>query len=117
MAISEAYAGSITVSTTELSLVSGTSTLQNETTDGIYQVMLDFNAMANGDSFEFRLYEKVQSSSTKRTAFLYTFRDARGADGAIWVTDAFTLLHGWDFTLKKLSGTDRAIEYSIRKVA
>lgn len=117
MAISEPWVGSFTSSTTELSLISGTSTLQADTTDGIYQVFLDLNALANGDEFEFRVYEKVQSGSTKRVFFIAVINDAQGADAANWVTPSFILINGFDFTLKRTAGADRTIEYSVRKVA
>lgn len=114
MAVTQPYVGSFTASTTELSLVSGTSTLQNITTAGCYQAFLDLTNMANGDVYEFRIYEKVQSGSTKHIIQCYTFTDAQGADNAIWVSPALMLLNGWDFTLKRTAGADRTIEYSIR---
>lgn len=116
MAISEAWAGSFTSSTTELSLISGTSTLQADGTDGIYQVFLDLNALTGGDTFEFRVYEKVQSSSTKRVVMIATFSNAQGADSANWVSPSLILINGFDFTLKRTAGADRTIEYSVRKV-
>lgn len=117
MALTEPYEGSLTVSTTELSLVSGTSTLQEVTVDGVYQVMLDLSAMANGDAFEARIYEKVRASGTKRVIAFYLFTDAQGADGANQALEPLQLMHGWDVTLIKTAGTDRAIGYSIRKAA
>lgn len=117
MAIAEAYAGSFTSSTTELSLISGTSTLQNGTTDGIFQVFLDLSALADGDSFDFRIYEKVQAGSTKRVVMCSTFANAQGADSANWVSPALALINGYDFTLKRTAGSDRTIEYSVRSVA
>ena len=71
MAIAELYSGSATISTTEISLVSGTSSLQSDATDGIYQVFLDLNALANGDVFELKVKEKVRSADTQR-CLLYT---------------------------------------------
>jgi hypothetical protein len=118
MAISEAYSSTgLTVSTTELSLVSGTSTLQTVTTDGIFQCLLDLNALALGDSFDFRIYEKVAGGSTKRIAFIATFANAQGADNAVWISPSLVLLHGWDMTLIRTAGADRSIGYSIRSVA
>ena len=117
MAISEPYSGSITVSSVELSLVSGTSTLQSITDDGVYQIFLDINAVANGDIFEVRVKEKITSGGTQRVAFMFYISDAPGADGAGWVSPSLILLHGWDVTLVKIAGTDRSIPYSIRKVA
>jgi hypothetical protein len=117
MALTEPYSGSFSVSTTELSFVSGTSALQEVTDDGIYQLFLDLNTVANGDVFEVRVYEKVRSSSTKRVAHHFVIADAQGTDGAIAVTPPLQLMHGWDMTIDRTAGADRTIEYSIRKVA
>lgn len=117
MALTEAYAGSFSVSTTELSLVSGTSTLQEVAVAGVYQVLLDLSAMANGDVFEVRVYEKVQSSSTKRVVSVFVFADAQGADNAIAALPPLHLMHGWDITIDRTAGADRTIEYSIRRAA
>jgi hypothetical protein len=117
MAITEVYTGTLTVSTTELSLVSGTSVLQSVTDDGVYQVFLDLNAVANGDVFELRIKEKVTSAGTQRTIATFTLSDAFGADNAVWASPSLILMHGWDVTMDKTVGTDRSIPYSIRRVA
>lgn len=116
MAIAELYSGSATISTTEISLVSGTSTTQSITTDGIYQVFLDLNALANGDVFELRVKEKVRSSDTQRIVFLMSFANAQTSQPNA-ATPSLILMHGWDITIIKISGTDRAIPWSIRQVA
>lgn len=115
MAISNPFEGSVTVSTTELSLVSGTSTLQSNTTPGIYQLMLDLNAMASGDAFRLRIKEIVQASGTQRVVQDVTLRGVQAQP--VYATPSLLLTNGWDMTLLKSAGTDRAIPYSIRKVA
>jgi hypothetical protein len=116
MAIAELYSGSATISTTEISLVSGTSSLQSITTDGIYQVFLDLNAMANGDVFELRVKEKVRSADTQRNVYIVSFANAQTSQPNA-ATPSLILMHGWDITIIKISGTDRAIPWSIRQVA
>jgi hypothetical protein len=115
MAISEAFSGSETVSTTEWSMTTDTAGPDADTNDGVYQAFIDLNALAAGDVFEWKLYEKVLSSSTQRLVASAAFAGVQGAPN--WVSPTFILLHGWDMTLKKISGTDRAIDWSIRKVA
>ena len=116
MAISEAYAGTEAVTNDEWSLTADTTTIGAITTDGIYQVYLDLNALADGDIFRFRGYEKVQAADTQRIFFEINFSNAQGnVDN--WVSPSFILMHGWEFTLEKLAGTDRTITWSIRKVA
>ncbi len=119
MAITEPFAGTETVgSVNEWSLPSDlayniASTFKTD--DGIYQVFLDLSALANGDVFQFRGYEKVQAADTQRCFVEFTLTHAQNTPN--WVSDSFILLHGWDFSLKKIAGTDRAITWSIRKVA
>jgi hypothetical protein len=115
MAITEAFTGTETVSTTEWSLTTDTSGPDTETSDGVFQVFLDLNNLAKADVFEFKVYEKVLSSSTQRVVFVARFANAQTTPN--WVTPSLILLHGWDVTLLKISGTDRAIDWSIRKVA
>jgi len=35
----------------------------------------------------------------------------------VFVTPSLLLIHGWDMTLLKVAGTDRAIDWSIRAVS
>ena len=115
MAISEAYAGSASISTTEYSLPANSTTLATVTDDGVYQVFLDLNALTVTEEYLMQVYEKVQSTGTKRVVFAATFLGAQGQP--VWVSPSLILLHGWDVTMTKVSGTDRTIEWSIRKVA
>lgn len=115
MAISQAFSGTETVSTTEHSLTTDTAGPDVDTTDGIFQCFLDLNALAAGDIFVFKVYEKVLSSSTQRLCYEATFNGVQG--NPIWVSPSLILLHGWDMTLDKISGTDRSIDWSIRSVA
>lgn len=115
MAISEAFTGAATIQTTEWSLTTNTAGPDAETADGIYQVFLDLNSLIVGDIFEFKLYEKATSGSVQRVVYSCRFAGAQGAP--VWASPSFILLHGWDVTLKKISGTDRSIAWSIRKVA
>jgi hypothetical protein len=115
MAVTQAFSGTETVTTTEHSMTTDTAGPDVDTTAGCYQAFLDLNALANGDVFEFRIYEKVLSSSTQRCVMKQTFAQAQGTDDAVWCSPPVLLIHGWDMTLKKVSGTDRAIDWSIRK--
>jgi len=115
MAISEAFSGSETVGTTEHSLTTDTAGPDTDTTDGVFQCFLDLNALAKGDVFDFKVYEKVLSSSTQRV--VYSVRFANAQSEPVWVSPSLILMHGWDMTLDKISGTDRAIDWSIRSVA
>jgi hypothetical protein len=115
MAIAELYTGTETVSTTEWSLTTDTSGPDADTTDGIFQVFIDFNAVAAGDEFQIKIYEKTRAGDTQRV--IYAASVANVQTSPIWVSPSLILLHGWDITLKKIAGTDRAINWSIRQVA
>lgn len=116
MAISELYTMSaVTVGATELSIVSGTTTLQNITTDGVFQLLIDpVTNMAKGDEFKIRIYEKVKAAGTKRVLASWTLL---GVQSENFVAPAIILMHGWDMTIQKIAGTDRAFDASIRSVA
>lgn len=115
MAISEAYTlSAVTVGATELSIVSGTTSLSADTTDGVYQLLIDASNMAKGDEYVVRIYEKVIGSGTKRKIAQFAMM---GVQTANFIAPTFILMHGWDMTIQKLAGTDRAFDASIRKVA
>lgn len=115
MAISEAFAGSASISTTEYDLPSASTTLSEQTTDGIYQVFIDLNALTSTEEYRLRIYEKTRSSSTQRVVEEVIISGVQNEPN--YVTPALLLLHGWTVTLKKNQGTDRTIEWSIRSVA
>lgn len=112
MAVSELYSGSASISTTEWSLNTNTSGPDADTTDGVFQVFLDLSAMAAGDQYQIRIYEKCRSASTQRVIYESIIT---GTMAPTWVSPSLILMHGWDVTLKKLAGTDRTLEWSIRK--
>lgn len=116
MAISEPYElDGVTVGASELSIVSGTTSLQTITDDGVYQLWIDGGNMAKGDEFKVRLYEKVEGTGgTKKVFAQFTLSDVQSE---IFVTPTFILINGWDMTIQKIAGTDRAFDASIRKVA
>lgn len=114
--ITEAYnaLSATTVSTTEVSIVSGTTTQQTITTDGVYQLVLDPFNMAKGDAYKVRLKETVEGTGgTKRTFQTYILK---GVQSELFATPAFTLINGWDMTIVRTAGADRAFSGSIRKV-
>lgn len=115
MAISEAFSGSASISTTEYDLPSASTTVSAQTTDGIYQVYLDLNALTSTEQYRLRIYEKTRSASTQRVVEEVILSGAQTEP--VYVTPALLLMHGWTVTLLKQQGTDRTIEWSIRSVA
>lgn len=112
----EAFNGNPTIGATEYSLPNASTTLTPRTTEGIYSVLLDLNALAAGDAFLLRVKEKVQSSGTQRVLRTFEFYGSQQNE-PIYIEPALHLMHGWDVTLQKIAGTDRAIPFSIRSIA
>jgi hypothetical protein len=113
MAITEAYTGTATISTNEISLVSGTTSLQSIATPAVIQVFIDNANMAAGDEYLIQIKDKVTSGGTQRTIYSAT---VEGVQSAPFVTPTLILYHGWDITMDQIAGTARSISWSIRKV-
>lgn len=112
MAVTELHAGTEAVTTDEWSLTSDTTTIQTQTSDNVVQAWIDLSAMARGDSFRIRGYEKVQSAGTQRAVFSHVVQNQQS--DPLYVSPAMMVMHGWDFTLEKLAGTDRTITWSVK---
>lgn len=115
MAIAELHTGTSIIGVTEYSLVTPGTTLASSTTDGVFQVFIDFSALVSGDEYEVAVKEKATSAGTQRVIFRGTVAGLQGSP--IWVSPSLILMHGWDVTVDKIAGTDRSISWSIRQVA
>jgi hypothetical protein len=114
MAYSEAYSGSATISTTEYSLTNNSTTLAAQTTDAQIDIVIDFSAMTATEQYEIAIYEKVRAADSQMLAFPKA--TLTGAQPSAFVFLSPTLLHGWDVSVKKVTGTDRTIKWSIRSI-
>jgi len=115
MTITEYASGTETVTSSEWSLTTDTAGPDTQTDDGEYQFFFDVNALAKGDVFQFAVYEKVISGGTQRV--VYKAHLANAQSDPIWASPKLILLHGWDATLLKVTGTDRSIDFSVRRIA
>lgn len=115
MALSAAYENAATISTAEYSLPNAGTVLTPITVDGVYQLFLDVSALVAADQYELKLYEKVQAAGTQRVCETWFFDGVQGSPH--FVSPTIILLHGWDFTMKRIAGSDRSIGWSIRQVA
>lgn len=105
----------VTVSSTEVSITAGGTTIQTNTNNVVASLWVDVNNMAAGDEYEIALYEKCLSGGTARRLVLANLIGAQ-AD-ALFVTGPFHLGVGWDFTIKKIAGTDHAFTASVRSIS
>lgn len=116
MAISEAYANTESITSTEWSLTGDDNTLDAITTDGVYQLWLDVSDMITGDELQIRIYEKVQAADTQRVVYQSNLFGPQSPP--IWVSPTLILIHGWDMSLDQIAGTSGiTVTWSIRKVA
>lgn len=115
MAITELYAGTQSVTTTEWSLSGDDDSLASLTTAGVYQVFLDVSNLVGADLFRIRIYEKVQSGDTQRVVYEAFIGGPQATP--VWVSPSLILMNGWDVSLYRLAGADRTITWSIRQVA
>jgi len=111
----EAVTGTETVGTTEHSMTTDTAGPDVSTTPGGYMPFLDLNALAAGDVFQLRVYEKCRTGDTQRLLYSAEFAGAQASP--LWAGPSLLLGIGWDMTLTKISGTDRAIAWRISQVA
>lgn len=115
MAISTFISNTVSISSTEISLLNGNSTISSNTTSGVYQLFVDTNAMASGDQYQLKIYEKTINGGTQRAMMTSIISGAQS--DPIYFTPSFILINGWDMSIKKLSGTDRSFDWSIRQVS
>ena len=114
MAISEHATGTRTAGTPpEASFTAlGTSP---DTTDGVYQFFVNCTNLANGDTLEIQVLEKVVSAGT--AGLVYEAVLANVQDEPIWASPTLILMHGWTMQIRQTTGTARSFEWSQRKVA
>ena len=105
---------SATIGTTEWFLASDSSSATYQTTDCCLQVFLDLSALQSGDTFVVSFYEKVNAGTARKFATT-TFTNAQTP--ANWVSSQYVVGGGWEVSLVKSGGTDRAIPWSLRTVA
>lgn len=114
MAITTFVSNSVSISTTEISMLSGTSTLQSNTSAGVYQLFVDTSNMVAGDEYNIKIKEKVANTgSTQLTIYSSALE---GKQSTPFVTPSLVLLNGWDATIQQVTGTARTIHWSVRKV-
>ena len=105
----------VTVSATEYSLTNNSTSIAAKTDNAVISIWIEVNAMAAGDEYELALQEKAVSGGTQRRIVIGNLIGAQ-AD-PIFITGSYHVGVGWDVTLKKIAGTDRAFSWSIRSAS
>lgn len=112
-----AAGNNVTITNTETSLAvdGGSTTLQTLTAEGLYQLFLSGKAsMVKGDEFTLRFYEKAEANAAKEIFLTAILSDAQSE---MLVSPEFHLGAGWDITLQRTAGSDRAFYWTIRRVS
>lgn len=104
-----------TIGATEYSLTNNSTTIATKTDNVVISIWLECNNMIAGDEYEIALQEKSISGGTQRRIVI---GDIIGLQAdLIWISGPFHVGVGWDVTVKKIAGTDRAFSWSIRSVS
>lgn len=111
----EAYTGTATIGAAEWSLSANASGAHADANAGIYQAFIDLSAMQAYDVYQFKCYEKARTGDAQRVVFSAYFEGAQ--TDPIAVTPTLILGIGWDMTLAKISGADRAVNWRISRVS
>lgn len=106
----------VTITNTETSLAvdGGSTTLQTVTDKGFYTFILRSTAVTKGDEFTWRVYEKASTGATKVKLCDGTISDALPSQMMI---PQLVLGIGWDITLQRTGGSNRAFYWSIRRAS
>jgi len=106
--------GTATIGTSEFFLASNSVTPTYQTVQCALQPWIDLSNMAAGDEYAIRLYEKINGGSV-RLIELWTRAGAQAKPG--FTIPSVIVGEGWEISVQKVSGTDRSISWSLRKVA
>lgn len=114
------------MSTQEYSLSAGSTTLTTQTDRGVFALTLDINAVTSADQFSVQAYEKAVSGGTRRVLNQWTF-GATSTFGLISTQDKVVQLpvhpgglllgNGWEWTVYRISGTNRALPYTLWRIS
>src|SRR3989442_36737 len=105
MALSEESSG------TQTATISTEHSLAAPTTANVRILVVDTNAMANGDVLELRIKQKVLSGGTERVAFYAAFANVQFEP--ILISLPVAQFRGGTFTLTQTAGTGRAFPWQI----
>ncbi len=118
MPVTTCCSGVPTVGTTVVYTSSGTTTQGTPLTAGFYQLFIDITPIAAGDEFLIQVIDKCRSSDAGASVIEEWYLEGVQSGGgmAAHITPIFLLYHAGDFTLKKVAGTDRSLNYNVRRV-
>lgn len=110
---------SVSASGTQVAVITTEHTLRTDAAPGCYELHVDTNAMAGGDTTELRLKENVLGGGTVRSAVFFTRSGAAAEaapNGLIVIIGPFAFDQGVTATLKQTAGTGRSYPWKLIRV-
>lgn len=102
---------SVNTNGSQTAVIGTEHTLATITVTGIFQLVVDANALVNGDELELRIYLKPASGGTERLAYYTAFAHAQGQPLKTSLTIPSPI--SWRATLKQTAGTGRAFPWAV----
>lgn len=87
--------------------------LFSTTTAGTYVLVVDLNAMANGDGLRLRLKTKVLNGGTRRTVYCAFYANEQPTDDKIVYSVPIPVTEDLEATLEQFMGTGRSFPWKI----
>ena len=88
--------------------------LAQQVVDGVYQLVVSTTNLANGDTVEFRVKTKPRDAAgAVQLAYYACYANSQSVPIKLSVPVAGSAV---DFTLKQTAGTNRAYEWSVRRL-
>jgi hypothetical protein len=122
MPIVELYSGFSTpigtgVRDNAFSLTASGTGLRSRTEDGVYQAYVQMSGLIYGDIYNFIIYEKLTNNRPQVPVYNTSIN---GPQTLPLLTPPLLLMHGWDMTMSKYTGTsptsERSMLWSIRQI-
>lgn len=107
-------AATITDTETSLAVDGGSTSLQTITDKGFYTLLLRSTAVTKGDEFRLKVYEKASTGASKAVILDVTLSDSLPSQ---YMIPQLVLGLGWDMTLQRTGGSNRAFSWSIRRAS
>jgi hypothetical protein len=116
MAITRPYVGSATVSTTEFSLINGSTTSADLTSTGVWQPMVDFTNLDDGTVYQLKIKDRFTTGGPQVTIHSDYIAHAQGSAPGM-AFPALNLGNGMDISLTLVTGSATIVAWQLWKTA
>jgi hypothetical protein len=116
MAITRHQVGSATVSTTEFSLVNGSTTSADLTSTGIWSLYLDGTNLDDATIFQVKFKDRFTTGGPQVTFWAPTWGNAQG-DAPGWALPSVAAGNGMDITMTLVTGSATVVAWQLWKTS